>query len=611
MPNIFDQFDAPAQPTTQPAQANVVAIPVQPTPTVEPQAPQNVFDQFDNPVQEGDPNEIVKRGTILPLGLERGGDLTLALPEILEGPRQTIVDLIEGRRTAQDVTGEEVLNLGLVLGGAGGARTMTTTGNRGLKLPAPKQPTPKAAPAPAPAPKTPGAEVAEAGARIGVELPRAATSDALGVQGVGRTAANIPIGGTPLRKASQEAIEQLGKAADDAQSQLGSGSVESAGGQLRAGIETQITEASAARVSAKFDRVAGLVDETVTAPLDNTLRTAIRIGSRRGEAGISGDSQAVALVNEALSRPGGLSYQGTKDLRTSIGQMLDNPSALPANFPKAELKQIYGALTKDLRNVVSVAGGGRARQAFDAANAFTARQANINKRLNTVLKTQSNEGAFAKIVATAGSTSRADVSLLRRVRGAVDRETWNEIGSAVVSRLGRDAEGQFSPARFVTAWGKLTSEGKRVLFRSTGRGDVAGALDDIAIVSSRFKRLDQFANPSGTGQTIFGGATLLGGFVDPLTAATSILGARVVSSLLARPSTVKGVANWAKAYERAAIKPGPTTTRVLENQSQRLGVIIAKELDVPEVAIRIGRELQGPVPSAADSNEDDGIGEGS
>ena len=63
------------------------------------------------------PDEIVERGMLLPIGRERDGDTVLALPEFLAAPRDTIMGLLEGTKTAQDVTGKEVLELGGVAAG--------------------------------------------------------------------------------------------------------------------------------------------------------------------------------------------------------------------------------------------------------------------------------------------------------------------------------------------------------------------------------------------------------------------------------------------------------------------------------------------------------------
>lgn len=61
---------------------------------------------------------LAKRGSVAPVGVTKEGDVTLALPGLLEGPRQTIMDLIEGRRTADQITGKEIFELGGLFAGA-------------------------------------------------------------------------------------------------------------------------------------------------------------------------------------------------------------------------------------------------------------------------------------------------------------------------------------------------------------------------------------------------------------------------------------------------------------------------------------------------------------
>ena len=75
--------------------------------------------------------------------------------------------------------------------------------------------------------------------------------------------------------------------------------------------------------------------------------------------------------------------------------------------------------------------------------------------------------------------------------------------SAVVSRLGRDPQGEFSFQRFLTAYGNLSPEGRRILFRSTGKDNLARSLDDIAFVTKELQeKLLKFYNPSGTGKSV-------------------------------------------------------------------------------------------------------------
>lgn len=69
------------------------------------------------------PDTAKARGSILPLARDESGNLTPALPQALEEARKTVVDILDGRRSVDQITGREMFNLGMIFGGApmGGA----------------------------------------------------------------------------------------------------------------------------------------------------------------------------------------------------------------------------------------------------------------------------------------------------------------------------------------------------------------------------------------------------------------------------------------------------------------------------------------------------------
>lgn len=447
-----------------------------------------------------------------------------------------------------------------------------------------------------------GQLVAEAGQRLGVDLPRAVTSDMTGVQQLGKVATSIPLGGTPLRQASQKAIGQLDEAVTGVQGALGSGNVATAGQTAREGITEALRSGPIKeRVTELYNKVDDLVNPVTTGPLTNTSRIASAIESRRVNAALP-TSGKVAELEEALARPG-MNYEGVKDLRTYFGEMLDGSKEVPQGLSMGEAKQIYGALTQDLKLIVAKAGGSDGLKAFERANKAAERWAGIREDLQRVLDVRNEEGIFDRIMAAAGSSSRADISLLGRVRGAVGPEKWDELASAAISRMGRAPDGAFSPDRFVTAYGKMSERGKQMLFRSTGQSSHADALDDIATISQRFKSLNQFANPSGTGQTLMGGSLIGGAWIDPMTAVTSIVSARVLSTILAKPATARSMASWARSYERATLKPTPASLVGFNQASKLFASAVSREAGRPDLIPDLTRQLQGAVPSRAEDKQ--------
>jgi hypothetical protein len=354
----------------------------------------------------------------------------------------------------------------------------------------------------------PGQQVVAAADRLSqtgapVQVPRAVATDSVPMQQVAATASNVPIAGAPLVKAAERTIGQLGaKAGEVAQGFGGAASAQEAGDTARSAIKNWITGESANRATKLYDRVDGLVDPNVKTTLEATRRAVAEIAAKRSSAALA-PGKATDSVLDAVQRPGGLTYEGVKTLRTNVGERLKG-GILPEGMSASELEKIYGALSKDLQTSVSAAGGSKAAEAFNRANQYYRAVSDRRAALAKIVGADGNapaETVLSRIEAMAGSSSRADISKLIQARKAIGASDWNEIASTVVTRLGRDVEGNFTPQRFLTAYGKLSPAGKDILFRSAGKSDLASHLDDIARVSSRFKELQKFANPSGSGRT--------------------------------------------------------------------------------------------------------------
>lgn len=526
-----------------------------------------------SPAPTSGETDTFQRSTILPLGKDTAtGEISFAVPGLVK-------DIYEAGKRAVTLPGRVMTGEAQVFGPDGNVSPEMIGESTNFALfssPA----SPARGQMPVPPPRQPGMETAAAAKRLGVDLPRAAASDSTAVQQTGKILTNVPIGGTPLRQASEKAIGQLDDAATRTQQAFGSGSVADAGAAARQGITDYSKTVLGKRVGDAYDAVDNLVTPNVTTPLSSTMKAATDITARRTNANMAGESKAVALVRQATENPQGLNYQGIKDLRSSIGEMLEKPSMIPADMSQAELKRIYGALSDDLRTAVQRSGGDEALAAFEKANTTAAKVARERESLAKILGNDiSDERLFDRINAMATSSARADRASLARVRGAVSKETWDEIASGALAKIGRDAEGNFSPDRFVTGYGKLSDAGKSMLFG--GKPELKSALDDIAMVSSRFKQLNQFANPSGTGQTVLGGALLPGLYMEPVATVSSIASARVMSSIMSKPTSARALAAYAKAYERQATAPSKVGAQALANTARALGVFIGQEAGNP------------------------------
>jgi hypothetical protein len=164
------------------------------------------------------------------------------------------------------------------------------------------------------------------------------------------------------------------------------------------------------------------------------------------------------------------------------------------------------------------------------------------------------------------------------------------------------AVNDFSPDRFLSAYGKMSKEGRDILFRSGGKANLAGSLDDIAAVSTRFKELQKFSNPSGTGQTVSGAYAGSSLFADPLSTITTLLGGRIAAEILSRPDRAASLAHWSRSYERLARNPSTPMLAQFELASRNLANNL-RDLGVNVSPSDFIRALQAPVKSAAEGDE--------
>jgi hypothetical protein len=386
--------------------------------------------------------------------------------------------------------------------------------------------------------------VLDAAKRLGVTMPRYSVGLPI-TQMAGKIAHSVPGAAAPVEEATKESIEGLGTAAERA---AGSATKESAGAAASSGLKDWIGPVSQADIDAKYNAVANSMMPNVKTPLSSTQAIAQQIAQRRQAAGLSGLGGAVDHVTDAIQRGDGLTYAGIKDLRSSIGEMLDS-SVLPANMSKAELKQIYGGLSNDLESAAYNSGGQQGVAAHLAANDFAKQTAARREQLVSLLGgpkgDASNEAVFGAIKRAAGSTDAADIALLRQARSVIPPQSWDHVARGYVSTLGRDIDGNFSTSRFLTDYGKISPAAKDELFAQNGQ--LRQNLDDLHTVSQQWKSLGRYANPSGTAGHGAGIGMALEGARHPVEVLATFLGAKGMGKFLASPAGAGASANWVRA----------------------------------------------------------------
>lgn len=472
----------------------------------------------------------------------------------------------------------------------------------------------KAAPASSRVVTTPKQQVLEAAGGLTergmpVDVSRAAAADSFLGKQAGQRLGDVPFVGDKIGESAKGTIEQLGSAK---QTLAAGQTAESAGQSASQGIVGWITGESKALVKKAYDAVDSAIDPSVTSPLENTRGVIADIAARRQNAAIPGDSKAVNTVMDAVQRPGGLNYAGVKDMRTFFRDM--TPQEMVANgVAPAEAKQIYGALTKDLKATVDAAGGPRGRALWERANRVAELTAQRRESLATLVGEAGDAPAarvIDKLAAAARSGSRQDSVLLAQAKRVMG-EDWKDVAQGVVEGMGKGSNGEFSPQIFINNYrgrNGFSQSGRDLLFGDSG--NLRQSLDDIATVSQKFNQLQRLANPSGSGRTLMGGglmmeapragmALLSGAWVEPLTFLSSVVGGHVLARVLANPATASSAAKYTRAYAAVARNQSPTSVSALARASRNFGATIESNMKVPNPANDLMNVIGGPRRSAA------------
>jgi hypothetical protein len=591
------------------------------TPTAEPQGPPDLRPWYDR----------------------LGSKLSSFAQRVYENPPPTVAgirDIIQASpQAAQELTwGADPEAAREAAGTMLGAAMLATPTAPGLRAGEGVLGAPRGIPAARPPvivpPSTPTQEAIEAAGRLDVGIPRYLATETTGVPQIAAALKNVPVGGEPIVRSSQKLLEDL--AAIKGEIAGGGTTPELAGTQAREGLAGWAKVGSKEPVSEAYRAIDQLVNPDVTVPLRNTAQEVVNIINERANARIPGSSKAADQVLTAISPPrqtetatigqrpaatmppyrlprteeelarvgtqmqattqpqiGEMGYEGLKRLRSFVGER--SPQELVAQGINAiENKRIYAALTQDLQNVIREAGGDAALAKWQEANAL-ARLTNMRRQLlNKIIGTAGDaapEAVFSRLQNYAGSKSSADIRRLQLAKSAMGPEAWNEVGQAMINRMGMAPDGKFSADRFVTAFGNLAPAARNQLFE----GQQLAALNDLFTVSKHIQdRITRFGNPSGTGRTIFGGGLIAALLHEPISTIGTVAGTRFAAHLLSQPAVARATADVARATSRG----DPAAERAALD---RLAAIVAR-LAPPVAASRLApqnprQELQPrPLP---------------
>lgn len=256
-----------------------------------------------------------------------------------------------------------------------------------------------------------------------------------------------------------------------------------------------------------------------------------------------------ALGVDLTANGGALPYAAAKSLRTRVGEMIAN-AGITSDVPRGELKQLYGALSQDIRNQAA-----KDPKAFAATNRAENYYRAGMDRIEKVESVVNRAGGTERIFAAATSGTREGASTLRSVMQSLKPDEARVVASAVVRRLGRanpgaqnDVGDAFSTETFLTNWNGLSKEAKSTLFDRMGP-EFRGNMDRVAKVASNLRDGSRvFRNPSGTSdataQVAAAGSALTSLLMGNMGGLAAVGGAVGGSNLIARGMTNPTFVKW-------------------------------------------------------------------
>jgi hypothetical protein len=435
-------------------------------------------------------------------------------------------------------------------------------------------------------------EIVEASERLSssgspVQVSKVVASQNEPLLNISSIAKDTPWAGTPLKTAAEKTTQQLESKVE----QLAGGNTrESAGTIAKEALEDWIGNRSKQAVSKAYDKVDDLITNPAVRPLDATRKTAQAIQDNLNkEMKVLGDDPAVAKLMNAITDPNGLSYKGTKELRTLVGDMLDNPQDIYKGA-SGSLKKLYGALTEDLKEIVKESGGAKALAEFEKASNFNKQ---VSDQRNALLRitgkqttSRSGDQIFDTLLKQAGSSGATDIPKLALAKSVMKPDEWEAVSRAMIDRLSvNKTTNAFDPASFFRQYGKLSDKGKDILFGEATAGSygMRHALEDLATIGTRIDRLNAIKSQQGSGEKKL---LTVGEFIalafHPVKAAAGLTAGRAFSSAMAEPATAQSVARWAKAYEILGSKPSSAAAQGFVRASQNLATEIGGRHGLPD-----------------------------
>lgn len=375
---------------------------------------------------------------------------------------------------------------------------------------------------------------------IGVTLPQFMDGSALPSMVASKMGA-IPFVGDDINTAVRAARTETGDAAQAIANRTGGGAGPQAAGEAVRDTLVDWADDGSRAIMDRIYRPVNQIMAPINGPLNNTTAVLNQMLTRQNEAANPAiGNAAVREIADAVNR-GSLSFDGISTLRTRVGTLLDDSLNPDSRVDRGALRAVYGSLTRDMENMVRMAGP-RAQREWTRANGIARQIAERRQALEAVVGKRGDatgESVVDRIVTMAGSKSSADAATLNQARRAAGGQVWSQVAGQALLRLGRNNANEFSPDTFVTKLSALSPEGRRLLFQSIGNPALERDLQSLFRVSQALQQYSRLGNPSGTGGVVALTGALGAASVDLGATLGTALAGRGIGNLMSRPGQVR------------------------------------------------------------------------
>jgi len=419
------------------------------------------------------------------------------------------------------------------------------------------------------------------------------------IQGAENLLAGGPTSAGVMGNFAERQARSIGEGLQSAANNLSrNASAERAGRAIERGVELFGKNANATKRALYWDADRHIPGATQV-PLANTWQKVAQLTTPSpGATATTGAliNPRISQLRETLAQDiaaggGQIPYEAVKRIRTDIGEAISDYSLSP-DTPTRELKQLYGALSKDMEAAARAAGP-EAMRAAKRANNYTRAVAN---RLEQVQRVIDKNGGPERVYEAAMAGTRDGGTTLRAVMRSLPPEGQKAVSAAVLKRMGmatpgnQDAAGDvFSAATFLTNWNRVSPEAKRALFDRYGPG-FSKDMDRIARVSQNIKDgAKVFQNPSGTANKAAAwtyGASLVASMFDPSFVSTgSLVGGGAAANYMARKLTDPDFVSWLAKSTAVPVGSATAQIQVLRQIGER-----QNDQDLIEIADLLSQE---------------------